>query len=145
MDKLEAFLYLFSDSFMGSIILPPHIPLVFKTMLHFGGFNPLLMVMVATAGSAVGCLANWGLGRLLLHCGKQEFLSSASQEFNKAIVIFNRYGSWLLLFSFVPVFGIAVMLMTGLCRLSIMRFMLLVMISNCLYYGFLFAMYKGIL
>ncbi|MFV9877988.1 MAG: hypothetical protein AB8U40_01660 [Anaplasma ovis] len=63
---LEAYLLLFTDSMLGSMVLPIRRPTVFDIMCCFGGYNPLISISVATLGALLGGIVNWCLGRLVV-------------------------------------------------------------------------------
>lgn len=130
MNLLEAYSYLFADSFMGALVLPPHQELVFGAMQSFGDYNLVLMVILASLGSTVGFLVNYGLGRLVLLCEKHEVLPKHSHHLDDASAAFRRYGIWLLPFTIIPIFGTAVTIAAGLFHIRLRQFLLLVLLGR---------------
>jgi membrane protein YqaA with SNARE-associated domain len=137
MNNTEAYSYLFTDSLMGSLLLPPHNELVFGAMQIFGGYNALLMILLAISGSMTGLALNFGFGKLLLTCKNQEWFIERSALLDKASLMFKRYGLWLLLCSFVPVLGGIVTLLAGVMRVRFALFLLLVGAGQTAYYIYL--------
>ncbi|KAA8474592.1 hypothetical protein F0Q53_01890 [Anaplasma marginale] len=63
---LEAYLLLFTDSVVGSVVLPVNRATVFDIICCFGGYDPLTSILVATLGALLGGIVNWCLGRLVM-------------------------------------------------------------------------------
>lgn len=104
MELSEAYSFLFFDSMVSSFAILSRTRLVLPTMQLFGGYNPYAMIIIATLGSFVGHLANYGLGRFVLLATKY----SPENNGERAQKFFNfcrKYGGFLLILSWVPVFG----------------------------------------
>ncbi|MGN7678999.1 MAG: hypothetical protein ACTJLL_04570 [Anaplasma sp.] len=63
---LEVYLLLFTDSIIGSMVLPVSGATVFRIMCYFGGYGCVPSIAIATLGSSVGGAVNWLLGRLVV-------------------------------------------------------------------------------
>lgn len=137
MTLTEAYSFLFADSFMGALVVPPYKEMVFGTMISFGGYDIGLTVLLAALGSTLAMLVNYGFGRLILLCEKQEIIPIHSRHMEDAADSFRRYGIWLLPFVFIPVFGTAFTVAAGLSRTKLPIFLPLVLIGRLGYYGVL--------
>ena len=92
------------------------------------------IVLVATAGNTAGALTTYALGlwggpylvRHLLRISRESQL--------RAERCFNRYGSWALLFSWVPILGDPLCLAGGVLKTGFWRFVLLVALGKSLRY-----------
>lgn len=135
MDKQEAYSYLFMDSLMGALVLPPHSELVFESMHDFGGYEASLMMLFAIAGSMAGLLVNYGFGKLLLTCKNQEWFVQRSHVFEKLTGYFKRYAVWLLPLSFVPVLGNLLTVTAGIFQIRLWLFLVLVLAGRIAYYS----------
>ena len=116
---------LFLLSFLAATLVPLGSEWLLAVLL-INGFDPAVVVPVATLGNSCGALTTYAIGlwggpflvRRLLRIGPE------SQR--KAERTFNRYGSWTLLFSWVPVLGDPLCLAAGILRTRFWRFLLLV-------------------
>jgi membrane protein YqaA with SNARE-associated domain len=125
---------LFLVSFAASTILPLGSEWLLIALL-LKGFDPLLTVVVATAGNTLGASTNWLIGVLgsgwLI--GRVLRIDAGSQQ--RAERLFQRYGLWSLLFSWLPVVGDPLCLVAGLLKVPFGRFLLLVGIGKLLRYA----------
>ena len=112
-------------SFLASTLVPLGSEWLLAVLL-VNDFDPSMVVAVATLGNSCGALTTYGIGlwggpflvqRLLR-------ISPASQQ--RAESYFARYGSWALLFSWLPVLGDPLCLVGGFLRTGFWRFLLLV-------------------
>lgn len=121
MDNTEAFLYLLTDSIMGTMLLPIHGAYIYKVMLGFG-YNQALIVAFAILGGLVGASVNYGFGRLLLLLGEKEWFKIDAGVYHRVAQLFQRYGIWsLLVLAAVPVIGPIFTTLAGLCRAGFFR------------------------
>lgn len=90
---------------------------------------------VASVGNTLGGVTNWLLGSYLLRYEDEKWfpVNKASRE--KAELIFKRYGLWSLLFTWLPVFGDGIALISGVLRTSIWYFLPLVFIGKAARYA----------
>lgn len=106
MDLQEAYSFLFVDSILSALIVPIQEPLVYDAMKIFGGYNLYLAFFIALAGSLIGSLGNWVLGRMILSCERKAII----QERSARLIAIGRlakkpYGRLFLLLTPFPVFG----------------------------------------
>lgn len=138
MEFLIAYGYpaLFGISFLAATVVPLGSEWLLAALL-IKGLDPNLLLLSATAGNVLGAQTTWAIGiwggpflmeRVLR-------IDAASRE--KAQRIYNRWGSWSLLFAWVPVVGDPLCLVGGLFRMGFLRFSLLVAIGKFGRYAFL--------
>lgn len=124
---------LFLLSFLASTLIPLGSEWLLGVLL-LNGFEPTAVVLVATFGNSCGALTTYAIGLwggpYLIH--RLLRISPASQR--RAEIQFNRYGSWALLFSWVPVLGDPLCLVGGLLRTGFWRFLVLVMLGKLVRY-----------
>ena len=136
MDLTEAYLYLFTDSIMSSLVVIPNNALVYDLLRYFGGYNSLYMMALAILGGIIGSMLNFGLGYLF-----RSFKVSTPHQRNSASLLqiekyFISYGKYLLIFSYLPFFGGLLTTFAGLTMINFRFFIILVTISKCGYYIF---------
>jgi len=129
-------LSLFLISFCASTLLPLGSEW-FLVMLLLQGSNPVAAVIIATLGNSLGAGTSYLIGyyggdwlaKKLLRIDKKQQLRAESW--------FNRYGSWSLLLTWLPIIGDPLCLVSGMLRTPAVRFSLLVTTGKGLRYSFL--------
>ena len=124
---------LFLLSFLASTLVPLGSEWLLAVLL-INHFNPTIVVLVATVGNTLGALATYAIGlwggpflvRRVLRISQENQLRAARS--------FNRYGSWVLLFSWLPVLGDPLCLASGVLQTGFWRFLLLVALGKFLRY-----------
>ncbi|MEJ2471359.1 MAG: DedA family protein [Desulfuromonadales bacterium] len=124
---------LFLLSFLAATLLPLGSEWLLAVMIAHG-FAPVGVVWIATCGNTLGALTTYAIGLwggpLLI--GRLLRITPSDQL--RAEKYFNRYGSWVLFFSWVPVLGDPLCLVGGLLRTGLVRFLLLVACGKLLRY-----------
>lgn len=116
---------LFCLSFMASTLLPLGSEWLLVMMLA-GGYEPFTTVAVATSGNYLGAVVTYLIG---LWGGKwliERVLRVSPEQQQRAHDYYRRYGSYSLLFSWLPVIGDPLCLAGGMLRVNFGLFSLLV-------------------
>lgn len=125
---------LFILSFLASTLLPLGSEWLLVVLL-LQNQEPLPAVTVATIGNYLGACTSYLLGiyggDLLI--GKLLRIDSAQRS--RAETTFARYGSWSLLFSWLPVIGDPLCLVGGLLKVPFVKFSILVASGKALRYS----------
>ena len=116
---------LFLLSFLASTLVPLGSEWLLGVLL-LNGFDPILTVLVATLGNSCGALTTYAIGLWGGPWLIQRVLRVGPESQSRAEHHFNRYGSWALLFSWLPVIGDPLCLVGGVLRTGFWRFILLV-------------------
>lgn len=133
---MENYFLLFIDSLTSSSILPIRQGFVFKVMLHFKQhYSILLILLVGTFGSSLGGIINWCAGRAVLSLRRlyHKLYYNIQNEYITRKVIKNLLICAVTLFSWAPVLGSVVQLLSGCFKLSPYLFIPLVILSNFCY------------
>ena len=121
---------LFLAAFVAASLLPAQSELLLFAMLQSGRFEPVLLLLVASAGNVLGSALNWGIGRYLSqHRDARWFLVSAS-AMERAEGWYGRYGWPSLLLSWLPIVGDPLTLVAGLLRTPFPLFLLVVTVAK---------------
>lgn len=125
---------LFAVSFLAATLLPlgSEWLLVAMVLQHF---NPVSAVAVATAGNCLGALTTYGLGLVGSQYLVRRLLRIDPGRQQKAERFFQRYGSWSLLLSWLPVIGDPLCLVGGILKVPVSRFSLLVLAGKSARYA----------
>ena len=116
---------LFSLSFLAATIMPLGSEWLL-VLLVLKGISPSLLVPVATLGNTMGAFTTYGIGLWGSHWMIRKFQGTGVNRLRSAEKLFQRYGSWSLLLSWVPVVGDSLCLAGGLMKVNPWRFLLLV-------------------
>ena len=116
---------LFFMSFLASTLLPLGSEWLLVMMLA-GGYDPLPVVAVATAGNYLGAVVTyligiWGGSWLI-----EKVLRVSPQQQERAREYYQRFGVYSLLFSWLPVVGDPLCLVGGMLKINFGLFSLLV-------------------
>ncbi len=116
---------LFLLSFLASTLLPLGSEWLLAVLI-LNGFDSSIVVLVATVGNSCGALTTYAIGLWGGPFLVQRILRISHESQQRAEQYFSRYGSWALLFSWVPVLGDPLCLAAGILRTRFWRFLLLV-------------------
>ena len=116
---------LFLLSFCASTLIPLGSEWLLVALL-VQGFAPLPVVMVASAGNVLGACTSYLIGIYGSAFLTTTVLRIDAADRARAGQLFSRYGSWCLLFSWLPVIGDPLCLLAGVMRVGFGRFVLLV-------------------
>ncbi len=124
---------LFISAFLAATILPLSSELVLSALL-LSGKSPSLIIMIATTGNVLGSLTNYTLGYWMSLGVAQKWLGVSEQSITGAERRFKQYGTWSLLFAWVPIIGDPLTFIAGVLRVRLLWFVLLVTAGKLLRY-----------
>lgn len=127
---------LFLLGFLAATLLPLGSEWLLTALLA-EGLEPLLLVGVATVGNTLGALATYAIGLWGGPWLVERLLRVDARARQRAERFFARYGSWSLLFSWLPVVGDPLCLVGGVLRIRWPVFLLLVAFGKYLRYQLL--------
>jgi membrane protein YqaA with SNARE-associated domain len=130
-----SYLTLFLAAFGAATILPGFSEAVLTTLLSQHPQAWVLLLLVATAGNTLGGVANWLLGRFLLHWQDRKWFPVSRRRLDQANALFQRYGYPLLLLSWVPIIGDPITVAAGVLRARFLPFLVLVLIGKTVRYA----------
>ena len=97
---------LFASAFLSATVLPGSSEIALAALVaHVPALAPAA-VLVATVGNTLGGMTSYAIGRAL----------PAPPRDNRALALVRRYGTWVLLFSWLPVVGDALCIASGWLR-----------------------------
>ena len=133
---------LFVVSFLAATVIPLGSEWLLTVML-IQDFAPLPVVATATAGNYLGSCTTYWIG---LYGGPflvRRVLRIGAESQGRAEAYFQKYGSWSLLFAWLPVIGDPLCLAAGLFRVRFGRFTILVIIGKLGRYASLAGLVAG--
>jgi membrane protein YqaA with SNARE-associated domain len=141
MDTLSTFFgdpglpQLFLLSFLAATLLPVGSEWLLVVMLLQGN-SPSAVVLTATVGNFLGACTTYLIGIWGAPLVIRRVLRIDAEQLVRANRLYNRYGIWTLLLSWLPVIGDPLCLLAGLMKVSPTRFTVLVLTGKfCRYAG----------
>jgi membrane protein YqaA with SNARE-associated domain len=125
---------LFLLSFLASTLIPLGSEWLLVALL-LKGFDPAALVATASVGNFLGACTSYWIGILGSRLIEEKLLRMDSAGRERAERFFARFGSWSLLFSWLPVVGDPLCLVAGALRVGFARFALLVMAGKVARYA----------
>ncbi|MDD3248287.1 MAG: DedA family protein [Methanosarcina sp.] len=122
------YLNLFILSFLASTVLPFGSEALVIALVY-QGFSPFNVVMVATTGNFLGSCTTYYLGLKGRHV-LEKYLSPSPEQLDKSERLFNKYGVFTLLFTWVPGIGDVITMVAGLMQLPFRIFSILVFLGK---------------
>lgn len=131
-----AYLSLFISGLLAATLFPASSE-VLLLALQQQGYQPLWLFIAATAGNTLGACINWYLGVKLLSLQHKRWFPVAPAALDRAQRQFQRFGSWSLLFAWLPVVGDPLTLIAGVLKVRFRLFLLLVAMGKAARYALL--------
>ncbi|CAN5409935.1 YqaA family protein [soil metagenome] len=127
------YLGLFVVSFLAATLLPIGSEL-FVTLMVARGNNSGLIWLVATAGNYLGALTNYYVGYWGGDFLFARYIQVKPESQQKAQALYQRWGAPVLFFSWVPIVGDALTVISGTLKLSLSVFTIWVLLGKGLRY-----------
>lgn len=124
---------LFISAFVAATLFPLGSEVALYTLLR-QGFDPALLVAVATVGNTAGSLVNWLLGKYLQQLQHKRWFYFSPVQVQKAEAHYQRFGCYSLLFAWLPVVGDLLTLAAGIFNVRPVPFLILVGAGKLLRY-----------
>ncbi len=131
---MAVYFSIFFSGFLAATLLPALSEFALGALVG-AKHSPLGLWAAATVGNTLGGCANWLLGRYLRKFENHRYFPVSKTRLKQADKIFNRYGKWTLLLSWLPVIGDPLTLIAGTTKLKFSLFLALVAIGKGLRYA----------
>lgn len=141
-------LAVYAGLFMAALAAATILPMQSEAMLVgllLAGYDPWLLLAVASLGNVLGSVINWGLGRGIERFRTSRWFPVSDAALERAQRWYRRHGKWSLLLSWVPVIGDPITVMAGVMREPFPIFLLLVSLAKIGRYLVLAAATLGLL
>jgi membrane protein YqaA with SNARE-associated domain len=131
------YLYLLFSAFISATIFPMGSEALFIYYIN-QNLNIYILLFLATFGNSLGSVVNYWFGyNGEDYLEKKKILKSS--QLNKYRNLFNKYGSFSLLLSWMPIIGDPITIIAGLLKYNIYKFILLVTFAK--FFRYLFVAY----
>jgi membrane protein YqaA with SNARE-associated domain len=122
------------SAFLSATILPLSSELVLAGAIAARPHELWILVCVATIGNVAGAIVNSLIGRGIVHFRDRKWFPLSAAQYARAEAMFNRYGLWSLLFSWVPIIGDPLTVIAGALHVRFVPFLILVAIGKAARY-----------
>lgn len=139
-----AYLFLFLSAFGAATLLPLQSESVLAGLLVLSEYSVVLLILVATVGNVLGSCLNWWLGSKLEVYKNKKWFPVSGKQLMKAQMMYAKYGSSILLLSWVPIIGDPITLVSGVLKEKFIKFLSIVTCAKLLRYVFIYLLYLGI-
>lgn len=119
-----AILLLFLSSFLSATVLPGNSEIALGVFIAKWPTAWVVAFIVASVGNTMGGMTSWWLGRFI----------DSSKVKPKIIIQIQRFGIWLLLFSWVPIIGDALCVAAGWMRTAILPTIIFLLVGKAIRY-----------
>ena len=133
---------LFLSAFGAATLLPLQSEVVLVGLLAQMQYPVWLLVAVASLGNILGSCVNWWLGLKVEQYKNKKWFPVSEQKMLQAQGIYQKYGFWSLLLSWVPIIGDPITLIAGLFKENFVRFVVMVSIAKIGRYLFVYWMFS---
>jgi len=135
---------LFVTALVAATLIPVSSEAVLGALSAAAGADIWWLVAVATFGNTLGAAINWVLGRACLRWRDRRWFPIKPAALARATDRFKRFGSWLLLFAWLPVVGDPLTFAAGVLRVNFWLFVVLVAIGKTARYAVIASAAKAL-
>lgn len=139
-------------AFTAATILPGSSEVVFASILAAGYEKPLYLFIVATIANTAGSMTNWAIGMVLAQGADTDRGHHLIERFRlppdmlqRMHDLFERWGWWALLFSWLPLIGDPLTIVAGMARYPFWTTLTLSLIGRAVRYAAIWAGTAGML
>lgn len=133
---------LFLTSFASATLLPGGSEALFIYFLS-EHLSPTLLLAIATLGNTLGSFVNYILGKYATDFALSKGYMK-EKHLIKASSLFEKYGAWSLLFSWLPIIGDPLTFVAGIVRYSWWKFLIIVGFAKFARYIFVYLGFLAI-
>ena len=137
------YLTAFASAFLAATTVPLVADAALAAAVAGGAAWPGL-VAAATAGSTLGAVLFWWLGRFIERFRAHRWFPASPRQLDRAQAWFQRYGIWSLLLAWIPGLGDGLTVAAGAMRVGIVPFCVLVAIGRGFRYGAIILALDGV-
>ena len=134
---------LFISAFGAATLLPLQSEAVFLGLVYQAQHSALALLCVASIGNILGSCVNWWLGTQIERFQNRKWFPVSQLQMYKAQNIYQKYGIWSLLLSWMPIIGDPLTLLAGVMRTPFLLFLFIVSIAKTTRYIALYLIFLG--
>ncbi|WP_083234139.1 YqaA family protein [Candidatus Marithrix sp. Canyon 246] len=131
--KMIEYLSLFIVSFLAATLLPLGSEIFVATMT-ISGYNAWLIFAIATTGNTLGSITNYYIGKLGANFILSRYIKVNSDKPQKTEQIYQKWGSPILFFAWIPIIGDPLTVVAGIFKLNLYIFIFWVALGKAFRY-----------
>ncbi|WP_208293443.1 YqaA family protein [Zophobihabitans entericus] len=135
---------LFSTAFIAATLIPAQSEAALLSMLVLSNSSAAILILVATAGNVLGSTVNWWLGTKIEKYKDRKWFPVSEKRLIQAQSYYHKFGSIILLLSWLPVIGDPITLVSGVLKENIYKFLILVTLAKFGRYLVIYLSYLGL-
>ena len=139
-----AYLLLFISAFGAATLLPLQSEAVLLGLFAEGSHSVFALIVVASIANVLGSCVNWWLGLKIEKYKNKKWFPVSEEKMIQAQNIYQKYGSWSLLLSWMPIIGDPITLIAGLLKEKFVRFLVIVSVAKTGRYIFIYWIFIGL-
>jgi membrane protein YqaA with SNARE-associated domain len=139
-----AYLLLFISAFGAATLLPLQSEAVLLGLFTEGSHSVFALIVVASIANVLGSCVNWWLGLKIEKYKNKKWFPVSEEKMIQAQNIYQKYGSWSLLLSWMPIIGDPITLIAGLLKEKFVRFLVIVSVAKTGRYIFIYWIFIGL-
>lgn len=124
---------LFIVSFLAATLLPLGSE-IFVVTMTVSGYNPWLIFAIATTGNTLGSITNYYIGKLGSNFILSRYIKVDSEKRQKSEQIYQKWGSPILFFAWIPIIGDPLTVVAGIFKLNLYVFTFWVVLGKAFRY-----------
>jgi membrane protein YqaA with SNARE-associated domain len=132
--ELPAHAALFMAALLSATLLPGSSEAMLIALVAREPASAASYFIVATIGNTLGAVINWCLGRWLSRYAESPWFPTNPRRLAEVSRLFQKYGTWMLLFSWLPVVGDPLTVAAGVLRVPFPIFATLVAVGKAARY-----------
>ena len=125
---------LFIAAFLSATLLPGSSEAALAALLVSERSGVVDALIVATIGNTLGSCVNWGLGLFVTRWRGSRFFPVKDKDFDRYCALYQKYGLWSLLASWVPIIGDPLTVMAGVFKTPLRVFVPIVAFAKLVRY-----------
>ena len=129
---------LFLSAFISSTLAPGGSEVLLAYLASKPEYSKVALLLVASLGNTLGALTTFGLGHLAAK--KYSLQAHLSERHQKGIKKIERWGPWVLLFSWLPVVGDALCFAAGWMKIHFIPSLLAITVGKVIRYGIVISL-----
>lgn len=121
---------LFIAAFLSATLLPGSSEAALAALLVSERSGVVDALIVATIGNTLGSCVNWALGLFVTRWRGSRFFPVKGKDFGRYCALYQKYGLWSLLASWVPIIGDPLTVMAGVFGTPLRLFVPIVAVAK---------------
>ena len=123
-------IFLFFSSLIAATIFQAGSEIILATLSSTENYSKILLLITATTGNVLGAVINWFIGYYVIKFQDKKWFPIKKNKIKKYSNIYQKWGILSLLFSWLPIIGDPLTVISGIFRTNILLFLILVTIGK---------------